>query len=179
MATIQILGPARGVVAADNKPNPIPGKEQTMFTQVERTRDEVSGKHLTKYLWQFEAVMTVANPLVCTATGGVAGGAGATLTFPTIPATARITDLYCEIVTALVNSAATQDVDAVKLNADVMIADANIAAAVGLFKTDAATTPKKYAVPVVPTICLAGADTVTYTAGKVRLFIETLSYFEA
>ena len=111
MATIRILTPARGVVAADGKPNPIPDKEQTMFTQVERERDEVSGKHLTKYLWQFEAVMTAADPLVC------GGGAGGVLTFPAIPATARVTDLYVEIVTALVNDAATQEVDAVKLNA--------------------------------------------------------------
>ena len=99
MATIRILTPARGVVAADGKPNPIPDKEQTMFTQVERERDEVSGKHLTKYLWQFEAVMTATDPLVC------GGGAGGVLTFPAIPATARITDLYCEIATALVNDA--------------------------------------------------------------------------
>ncbi len=173
MATIKILTPARGVVAVDGKPNPIPDKEQTMFTQVERARDEASGKHLTKYLWQFEAVMTVANPLVC------GGGVGGVLTFPTIPATMRVTDFYCEIATAVVNDAGTQEVDSVKLNADVIIADANITAAAGFYKADAAALPKKYAVPVVPTVALTGADAVKYTAGKVRLFIETLSYFEA
>ncbi len=172
MATIRILTPARGVVAADGKPNPIPDKEQTMFTQVERERDEVSGKHLTKYLWQFEAVMTATDPLVC------GGGAGGVLTFPAIPATARVTDLYVEIATALVNDAATQDVDSVNLNADVAIADANITAAAGLYHVDAGVLPKKYATTLVPTITLTGADGVQYIAGKVRLFIETLSYFE-
>jgi hypothetical protein len=173
MTTIRILTPARGVVAPDGKPNPIPDKEQTMFTQVERERDEVSGKHLTKYLWQFEAVMTATDPLVC------GGGVGGVLTFPAIPATARVTDLYAEIVTALVNSAATQDVDAVNLNSDVAIADANITAAAGLYKVDAGVLPKKYSTTLIPTIVLTGADGVQYTAGKVRLFIETLSYFEA
>jgi hypothetical protein len=87
MATIRILTPARGVVAADGKPNPIPDKEQTMFTQVERERDEVSGKHLTKYLWQFEAVMTATDPLVC------GGGAGGVLT-PGDPSHGACGDLY-------------------------------------------------------------------------------------
>ncbi len=173
MATIRILTPARGVVAPDGKPNPIPDKEQTMFTQVERERDEVSGKHLTKYLWQFEAVMTATDPLVC------GGGVGGVLTFPAIPAVARVTDLYVEIAQALVNNAATQDVDSVNLNADVAIADANITAAAGLYHVDAAVLPRKYSTTLIPTITLSGADGVQYITGKVRLFIETLSYFEA
>jgi hypothetical protein len=79
----------------------------------------------------------------------------------------------------LVNDASSQDVDAVKLNSDTIIADANITAAAGVYKADAATLPKKYTVTLTPTVNLAGADGVKYTAGKVRLFIETLSFFEA
>jgi hypothetical protein len=61
-----------------------------------------------------------------------------------------------------------------------VIADGSIAANTTTMVPFAAGGVKAiFAVPVTPYIDLVGADTVLYNAGKLRLFIKVLGYFEA
>jgi hypothetical protein len=195
--TPHLIAPKRGTVDATTlKPNPLSDKPQTFFAQVERGHDERAGMRLMRYTIPYEFDYT--DIPTCTAAGGVSAGAGATVSLPQIPATSRILGVVAEVVTAFTNDAAggsTADIDAVALNTDVVLADAAITASAGVFKApeftlaavssgvdpDAITYvfPKKYSVLVTPKVYFAGADTVKYTAGKMRLFVEVLSYFEA
>jgi hypothetical protein len=188
------LQPKRGKVDPTTlKPDPLPDKPQTLWAQVERTHDQVSGLRLQRYVIPYEFDYT--DIPACTATGGVSGGAGATVTLPVIPAKARVLNVWAEMVTSFVNDAGSQDIDGVVLNTDTVIADALLAAnSTGIVaaptfslaavnsgvSADEATQvlPKLYAVNVTPAVYFAGANTVLYTAGKMRLYVEVLSYFE-
>ncbi len=173
------ITPKRGQLDADLFPNPLSDKPQTLFLQVERTRDQVSGLRLGEYWIAYEMSFSASNVGTCLADRGD-GTAGLKVQFPQIPATLRILDLFVEIPTALVNSAGTQDIDGVLLNTDVAIADGNIAANTAtLVSADAGVCKVKYAVPVTPSVLLAGAGAVTYSVGKLRLFVKALGYFEA
>lgn len=192
--TAHYIAPKRGTVdPVTLKPNPLSDAIGTFFTQVVKTHDQVSGLRLTSYVIPYE--FDFNDVPACTSTGGISGGAGATVVLPNIPATSRILSVWAEVVSSFVNSGGSQDIDAVTLNTDSVLADADIAAAAGVYvapefslaavasgvSADAVTClfPKKYAVNVTPKVYFAGANTVTYSAGKMRLYVEVLSYFEA
>lgn len=187
------IQPKRGTVDPTTlKPNPLSDKPQTQFIQVEKTHDQVSGERLHHYTVAYE--FDYASIPACTSTGGISGGAGATVSLNVIPANARVLNVDVEIVSNLVNDAGSQDVDGVYLNTDAVLADADISAAAGWYhapnftlaavgsgvSADAVTYvfPREYQVNVTPILYFAGANTVRYTAGKVRVYVEVLSYFE-
>ena len=180
-ALVTLITPKRGQVDATTLyPNPLPDKEQTLFLQVERTRDQVSGMRLGEYWIAYEMQFDAVNTGLCTAAGGTGGGAGLTVSFPEIPAKCRVLDGFVEIPTALVNDAGTQDIDQVLLGATEVIADASIAANIATLVGFAAAGVKLLLTAnTTPKVCLAGADTVLYNAGKLRLFIKVLGWFEA
>lgn len=194
MTAAHLIAPKRGTVDATTlKPNPLSDKPQTQFIQVERSHDERQGLRLHRYVIPYEFDYTAI--AACTSSGGVSGGAGSSVSLPQIPATCRIMKVWAEVVTAFVNSAGSEDIDGVVLNTDAVIADAGISAAAGTYvapeftlaavnsgaDADAITYvfPKEYAVLVTPKVWFAGANGVTYTAGKMRLYVEVLSYFES
>lgn len=172
-----LITPKRGTVDPTTlKPNPLSDKPQTYFIQVERAHNQVDGLRLQTYLIGYE--FDYADLPACTATGGVGAGAGTKISLPQIPAVMRVVNGWVEVVDAFVNDAASQEIDGVYFNTDAMIADGNITAGTGITEFDAGAVPAKYAVPVAPIVYFTGADTKIYTAGKMRIFVEVISYFE-
>ena len=166
----------------------LPGSPHTLFAQVERTRDDRQGQHPLSYWIAYE--YGFADIPACTATGGISGGAGATLNLPDLPANARILSVMHETLTAFVNGAATQDIDGVSLGDTEIIADAAIDATAKLVvappfaltegtpNTVAFTFPMKLAAATTPKIYFAGANTVKYTAGAGILWVEVVGYMD-
>lgn len=175
MAVLKTLTPQRGQTLADGTPNPIRNMDETLFVQVERTRDEVSGKHPVRY---FEAyVIDYTDIPVCTTTGGVSAGVGATAVSPNLPKNTKILSAYMDIITPFVNSAASQEIAQVAVGATELFSDATLTAA-AQFKAASATLPLKLSAAVPIYVYFEGADTVTYTAGRAILYVEVLSYFD-
>lgn len=175
MAVLKTLTPQRGQTLADGTPNPLRNMDETLFVQVERTRDEVSGKHPVRY---FEAyVIDYTDIPACTATGGVSGGAGATVASAQLPKNTKILSAYVDVITPFVNSGATQEIDQVAVGATELFSDATLTAA-AQFKAASATLPLKLSAAAPIYVYFAGADTVTYSAGRAIVYVEVLSYFD-
>jgi len=171
-----LLVPKRGTVDTGLIPVSTPERPQTAWVQVERTRDEYSGKHLMEYY--ISAEFDFNDLPACTGTGGVSGGAGTKVSLGELPKKLRLLGGYLETVTAWVNDAASEEIDGVFLGSDALLADADITAAAGFVDLAAAATPippKIYATPQELIVYFAGAATKVYTAGKSRLYLKVLS----
>ena len=178
--TISLVGPQRGSGAQGAEVALVGAAAPfELYATVEKVRDEREGLRPMKYLLGYK--FTFADIPACTAAGGIGGGAGTKVLFPALPPNARVTDFYLEIVTALVNSAGTQDVDGAGIVGTELIADAAATAAVGLWPGG---TAKSVNLPLVcltslaPYIFLAGANLVTWTEGVGILWIEVIGYFQ-
>lgn len=183
-----LLGPKRGTRdgIATGVETVLPGSPHTLFVQVEPTRDDRAGMHPIEYYIPYE--FTYADIPACTNTGGLSGGAGATVTLPVLPQYARIVDAYLDTLTPFVNSAGTQDIDAVTIGATSLFADADLTAAAGMVKAQEFEMSVPYeAVNVFPIklaaatpayAYFAGANAVTYTAGAAILWLKVISYMD-
>jgi len=150
------------------------GSNYLHLLQVTNEHDEDLGKHPVTYTFAWK--YTFADIPACTATGGAAGGAGATVLFPALPANCIVKDVMHRTPTAFVNSGGTQEIDGVLVSTDTWMADGDITAGAGLTLHGAGAPghPLVYATPAVPLIYFAGAAAVTYTSGVGILLIEVL-----
>lgn len=185
--TIQVVRTPRGVPAADGKPNPLPSTPGTVFVQAVPTHDEYDGKRVLEYWYGYE--YTFADIPACTSSGGLSGGAGSTVTFPLLPANARLLAVAHETLTPFVNSASTQDIDAVAVGVTSYLADSAITAGAGLvaalplavdfdYNTAVNVFPVKLAAAAAPLVYFAGANGVTYSAGHGILWIKIIGYLD-
>src|SRR3972149_6480826 len=83
-----LLVPKRGTVDTGLIPVSTPERPQTAWVQVERTRDEYSGKHLMEYY--ISAEFDFNDLPACTGTGGVSGGAGTKVSLGELPRNLRV-----------------------------------------------------------------------------------------
>lgn len=186
MAHFGYLWPRRGRQNADGGIQALSDKPQTLFIQVDHGRNERDGQRLIEYYIPLEVTFSADTPLICTATGGVGGAAGANVALPAIPAGARILGILAEN-TALVSTnasgaapATAADIDLVNLGSTAIYADGTLSASpTAAPLASLATLPVQLTAPQAITVYLAGSAGDRYVSGTIRLYVKVLSYFEA
>jgi hypothetical protein len=129
------------------------GSPHSLFLSVERTRDDREGMHTIRYFIAHEFGFADAD-------------ASNIVTFPPLPANARVLGAYLEVLSAFDAASAVVVLGTDVIGDEVAVTPGFLACVTGL--------PKKYATPTTPIVAFADA----VTEGSGILWVEVISYMD-
>jgi len=165
------------------------GQQYTAFVQVEHPRDDSQGQHLFEYFLTYD--YTYADIPTGGTAGGISGGIGSKVSFPALPAHARVIDVLHETLTGFISTGVAPDIDGIFVGDTGVILDADVTAT-GVKMVVASlpgSTSGLQALSYVPLQAFGSVQPVVYFAcavatgyyykGAGRLYVKVISFDEA